>query len=154
MRGGINKNFAEILLLANRCGIGNIQSNWKYINADYNRLLIETGEKRKSQQRTAKRAENSHKHAHAAILLTDAFKLQISGYAIKPSMPTVTVRQQHRNNMGANSPPVYWKRAMYSVCGIFRSPGEWDTRNASSATTWIQLNAQLLTASMTYKYRC
>ena len=87
-------------------------------------LLIETREKRKSQQKTAKRAENLHKHAHAAILLTDAFKLQISGYDIKPSMPTVTVRQQHRNNMGANSPPVYWKRAMYIVFGIFRSPGE------------------------------
>ena len=97
-------------------------------------------------------SQKSHKHAHAAILLTDAFKLQISGYDIEPSMPTV--RQQHRNNMGANSPPVYWKRAMYSVFGIFRSPGEWDTRNASSATTWIQLNAQLLTPSMTYKYRC
>ena len=40
-------------------------------------LMIEIREKLKSQQRT-KRAENLQKHKNAAILSTDAFKLQIS----------------------------------------------------------------------------
>ena len=40
-------------------------------------LMIEIRRKLKSQQRN-KRAEKLHKHAHTAILPTDAFKLQIS----------------------------------------------------------------------------
>ena len=40
-------------------------------------LMIEIRGKLKSQQRN-KRAEKLHKHAHTAILPTDAFKLQIS----------------------------------------------------------------------------
>ena len=40
-------------------------------------LMIEIRKTLKRLQRT-KRAENLHKHAHVAILPTDAFKLQIS----------------------------------------------------------------------------
>ena len=40
-------------------------------------LMIEIREKLKSQKR-AKQAENLQKHTHAAILSTNAFKLQLS----------------------------------------------------------------------------
>ena len=36
-----------------------------------------------------------------------------SDHGIDPSMPRRVGRQQHRNNVEANSPSVYWKRAMY-----------------------------------------
>ena len=62
--------------------IKDIRNNWKQINVDYNytflsRACDQNNGKTQSQQRT-KHVENLHKHAHAAILPTDAFKLQIS----------------------------------------------------------------------------
>ena len=59
-----------------------IRNNWKQINVDYNYTFLsrardQNKEKTESQQRN-KHAENLHKLAHAAILPTDASKLQIS----------------------------------------------------------------------------
>ena len=36
-----------------------------------------------------------------------------SDYGIDPSSPRTAGRQQHRNNVPANTPSAYWKRAMY-----------------------------------------
>ena len=62
--------------------IQDIRNNWKQINVDYNYTFLSRARdqnegKTQSQQRT-KHAENLHKLAHAAILPTDASKLQIS----------------------------------------------------------------------------
>ena len=36
-----------------------------------------------------------------------------SDYDIDPSWPRTTGRQQHHNNVPADTPSAYWKRAMY-----------------------------------------
>jgi hypothetical protein len=36
-----------------------------------------------------------------------------SDHSIDPSMPRRAGRQQHRNNIQANTPSIYWKRAVY-----------------------------------------
>ena len=60
------------------------------IVCSFTELLIEITEKLKSQQRT-KRAKNLRKRARAAILPTNAFKLQISAQKKAPRLVLVNI---------------------------------------------------------------
>ena len=56
-------------------------------------LMVEVKEKCKRQQRT-KRAENLHKHAHAVILPTDAFKWSLLERQAKKLKVTVELKEE------------------------------------------------------------
>ena len=74
--------------------IKDIQNNSKKINADYNCLFLSRAHDRnKGKTQRTKRAENLQKHTHAAILPTDAFKLQISSQNSTLQVVTFLERQ-------------------------------------------------------------
>ena len=80
-------------------------------------LTIEVREKVKNSTKDLKGEENLHKHAQAAILPTDAFKLQISAQKKAPRLGLVNILVQYV----AQYPDTYNKNsifeALFSVIG-------------------------------------